>query len=71
VGKTVITFEKCYRQFGKPNIIVALGWWRVVKLSANQTNVKIVSYGGVSTVYPEPSIEEVNEIKMVSEFLQH
>jgi len=52
VGKTAITFEKCYRQFGRPNIVVALGWWRVVKLSAVEGNVKIVSYGGVSTVYP-------------------
>ncbi|CAL9247323.1 unnamed protein product [Arabidopsis halleri] len=65
LGQTAIDFEENYRQYGRLNMIVALGWWRVVRPNWRSKNVKIVSHGSISKVFPEPEIEEVEEIKMV------
>ncbi|KAG7552214.1 MULE transposase domain [Arabidopsis thaliana x Arabidopsis arenosa] len=45
LGQTAIDFEENYRQYGRPNMIVALGWWRVVRPNWRSKNVKIVSSG--------------------------
>ena len=39
-------------------------------VGVRKNKVKIVSYGTVSSVYPEPSIKEVEEIKMVRTHLR-
>ncbi|CAD5324688.1 unnamed protein product [Arabidopsis thaliana] len=71
-GRKALEFDTCSRRFGHPKIVVALAWWRVVRESelvgGRKNKVKIVSYGAVSFVYPEPSIEEVEEIKMIIGF---
>jgi len=59
----------CYRRYGHPKIVVSLARWRVVRepelVGVHKKKVKIVCYGAVSSVYLEPSFEEVEEIKMV------
>ncbi|CAL9216347.1 unnamed protein product [Arabidopsis halleri] len=65
LGQTAIDFEENYRQYGRVNMIVALGWWKVVRPNRRANNVKIVSHGSISTFFPNPDIEEVEEIKMM------
>jgi len=73
-GRKALEFDTCYRRYGHPKIVLALAWWRVVRepelVGGRKNKVKIVSYGAVSSVYPEPSIEEVEEIKMVRAHLR-
>ncbi|CAL9248038.1 unnamed protein product [Arabidopsis halleri] len=65
LGQTAIDFEENYRQYGRVNMIIALGWWRVVRPNWRAKNVKIVSHGSISKIFPNPDIEEVEEIKMM------
>ncbi|KAG7529452.1 Ulp1 protease family C-terminal catalytic domain [Arabidopsis suecica] len=73
-GRKALEFDTCYRRYGHPKIVLALAWWRVVRepelVGGRKNKLKIVSYGAVSSVYPEPSIEEVEEIKMVRAHLR-
>ncbi|OAO99092.1 hypothetical protein AXX17_AT4G06980 [Arabidopsis thaliana] len=73
-GRKALEFDTCYRRYGHPKFVLALAWWRVVRepelVGGRKNKVKIVSYGAVSSVYPEPSIEEVEEIKMVKAHLR-
>jgi len=68
-GRKALEFDTCYRRYGHPKIVVSLARWRVVRepelVGVRKKKVKIVSYGAVSSVYLEPSFEEVEEIKMV------
>jgi len=63
--QTAIDFEKNFRMYGRPNIIVAVGWWRVLRSNWRANGVKIVSPESISKVFPNPDIPEVEEIKMV------
>jgi len=46
-------------------MIVALGWWKVLKSNGWPNGAKIVSHGSISKAFPNPKIPEIKEIKMV------
>jgi len=58
-GQTATDFEKKNRLYGKPNMIVALGWWKVLKSNWRANGVKIVSHGSISKVFSNAEIREV------------
>jgi len=64
-GQIAVDLEKRFRAFRKNNVVIALAWWKVVRYYPGCNWFKIVSHAPISTMYPEPDVEEVEEIKMV------
>ena len=64
-GQIAVDLEKRFRAFCKNNVVIALAWWKVVRYYPGCNWFKIVSHAPISTMYPEPDVKEVEEIKMV------
>lgn len=64
IWANIVSFQSMYMKAGRGNFVVALCWWRVVRYVDGRA-MKIVSNGPISKMFPEPNIEEVEEIKMV------
>nr|AAD28658.1 putative replication protein A1 [Arabidopsis thaliana] len=64
-GQIAVDLEKRFRAFRKNNVVIALAWWKVVRYYQGCNWFKIVIRAPISTIYPEPDVKEVEEIKMV------
>ncbi|CAB78932.1 hypothtetical protein [Arabidopsis thaliana] len=64
-GEIAVDLEKRFRAFRKNNVVIALAWWKIIRFYPGCNWFKIVSHAPISTMYPEPDVEEVEEIKMV------
>jgi len=64
-GEIAVDLEKRFRAFRKNNVVIALAWWKTVRYYPCCNCFNIVSHAPISTMYPEPDVKEVEEIKMV------
>jgi len=64
-GEIAVGLEKRFRAFRKNNVVIALAWWKIVRFYPGCNWFKIVSHVPILTMYPEPDVEEIEEIKMV------
>jgi len=61
-----VDLEKRFLAFRNNNVVIALAWWKIVRYYACAHRLKIVNHAPISTMYPEPDVEEVKKLKWLS-----
>nr|AAD15522.1 putative replication protein A1 [Arabidopsis thaliana] len=64
-GEYAVDLEKKFRSVRNNKVVIALAFWKIVTYFDGGHRMKIASHAPISTVYPDPDIEPVKEIKMV------